>query len=246
MLGRAGIASRAQSFWQASPTERRSNEALLDRIVSPQRAPRRGGGSSDMPADPGRSLGSRTVPQRRRYRWFITSGRAAALPNVSREDRESLEFRCGQAPVIFVIGNQSALHQRLAAYLLKYLSRRCPQPLEGSDDGPKRLPQPLEAAHRYGPAPPPDCCPPPPPRRRPLPRGRFDPAFSVELFAGLPPGRRSPVDGGRAADLPCPAALAAFRSAFSFARRRSSALRARISAMRSAIGTSNRCFGLPA
>jgi hypothetical protein len=40
------------------------------------------------------------------------------------------------------------------------------------------------------------------------------------------------------------AALAARRASFSFARFRSSAFRARISAIRSAIGTSNRCFGL--
>src|SRR5688500_9065221 len=45
-------------------------------------------------------------------------------------------------------------------------------------------------------------------------------------------------------DCTLPAALAARRASFSFARFRSSALRARISAIRSAIGTSNRCFGL--
>jgi hypothetical protein len=60
-----------------------------------------------------------------------------------------------------------------------------------------------------------------------------------------PPFRLPPSDADeRFAPLGCPAALAAFLASFSFARLRSSALRALISAMRSAMGTSNRCFGL--
>lgn len=125
---------------------------------------------------------------------------------------------------------------------------------------------------RYGP-PPPDEEPPerpppdrPPPDRRPAPPP--DPAPADEPLAEggrlLPPpagaeraGRPDEPDAGRDAPPRPPAAgapppppppppLPARRSAFSLARFRSSAFRARISAIRSAIGTSKRCFGLVA
>src|SRR5215218_4966556 len=99
-------------------------------------------------------------------------------------------------------------------------------------------------AHRYGPDPPCGLPPALPPRRRPRRRGRLDRDSPDVLLDGPPAGLPPSFAAGRAEPRACTAALAAFFASFSFARLRSSAFRARISAMRSAIGTSNRCFGL--
>src|SRR5688572_10245766 len=105
-----------------------------------------------------------------------------------------------------------------------------------------------DRGYRYGLPPPPERCPPVPPAPPPLRRLRrrdWLTRLSSDAAFACPPFRLPASDAaGRLAPLACPAALAAFLACFSLARLRSSALRARISAMRSAIGTSNRCFGL--
>ena len=87
------------------------------------------------------------------------------------------------------------------------------------------------------------------PRRRPPrppPPADCEPAPSARATRSGGRAGPPPLDaGGRAADAdPPPAPCDARRDAFSLARFRSSAFRARISAIRSAIGTSKRCLGL--
>ena len=116
---------------------------------------------------------------------------------------------------------------------------------------------PASVAYRYGPppeldppgrldAPPrrPDRPPPPPCRAGPDDAAVLPDAPAARPPAGPPDVARDPPDEEVLPDDRPPPECPARRSAFSFARFRSSAFLARISAIRSAIGTSNRCCGL--